>query len=89
MDFPPVPYTIVSMKLTYCDIETYVATGEVTSLEHELGNDTVEGRSRVTKALLAGAKSTEVFGGLWDSFIVKEEVDTTGLLCCGDMSALH
>jgi hypothetical protein len=32
--------------------KTHVATGEVTTLEHELGNHTVEGRALVTLALL-------------------------------------
>ena len=35
----------------------------------------------VAEALLAGAESTEVLGGLWDGLIVKKEVYTTGLLC--------
>jgi hypothetical protein len=50
---------------------TYVAAGEVTTLEHELGDDTVEGRALVVEglaraagALLSGAESAEVLSGL-------------------------
>lgn len=60
--------------------ETYVATGEVTSLKHELRNDSVERRTSVSESLLASAESTEVLGSLWDYIIVKGEVDATGLL---------
>ena len=52
--------------------------GEVTSLKHELGDDTVEAGALVPKALLAGAESAEVLGGLWDSLIKEFEVDAAG-----------
>lgn len=52
---------------------TYVATGEVTALKHELGDDTVEAGALVVEglagaagALLAGAERAEVLGGLFD-----------------------
>ncbi len=61
------------------DRDSYIATSEVTTLQHELGNDTVELRSRVAKALLSGAKSTEILGGLRNNIVVEVEVDTTGL----------
>jgi hypothetical protein len=54
---------------------SYVATGEVTTLEHELGDHTVELGASVAEALLAGAESAEVLGGLGDNIIVKSEVD--------------
>lgn len=41
-----------------------VALGEVTALDHEVLDDTVEGGTLVTKALLAGSKSSEVLGSL-------------------------
>lgn len=59
---------------------TYVATGEVTSLEHELRNNSVEGRASISETLLTSAESTEVLGGLWDYIIVKVESDSSGLL---------
>jgi hypothetical protein len=53
-------------------VSTYVATGEVTTLEHELGNDAVEAGALVVEglaglagALLAGAESAEVLGSLF------------------------
>ena len=51
---------------------TYVAAGEVTTLEHELGDDTVEGRALVVEGLaraagtlLTSAEGTEVLCGLY------------------------
>lgn len=61
--------------------KTYVATGEVTSLEHELRNDSVESRVSISESLLTSAESTEVLGSLWDYIVVESEVDTTGLFC--------
>jgi hypothetical protein len=63
--------------LSWC---TYVATGEVTSLKHELWDDTVEGRASISEALLASAESTEVLSSLWYNVVIEDEVDATGLL---------
>lgn len=54
---------------------SYVATGEVTTLKHEVGDDTVEGGALVAEALLAGAESAEVLGSLWDDVAEEVEVD--------------
>ena len=54
---------------------SYVATGEVTTLKHEVGDDTVEGGALVTEALLTGAEGAEVLGGLWDDVAEEVEVD--------------
>ena len=58
---------------------SYVATGEVTALEHELRDDAVEGGLSVAETLLASAESTEVLAGSWDNVIVEVEVDATRL----------
>lgn len=58
---------------------THVATGEVTTLEHELGDDTVEGRALVTLTLLGVAKLSEVLGGLGNLVGVELEVDAANL----------
>lgn len=80
MDFPPVP--CACQHLAFVDRESaYVATGEVTSLEHELGDHTVELGALVAKALGAGAELLEVVGGLGDNIVVEVEVDSAGLLC--------
>ena len=50
--------------------------GKVTTLEHELGDHTVEARARVAEALGLGAELTEVAGSLGDLFLVEVEVDT-------------
>lgn len=83
MDFPPVPCIIVSFYVynMFEYEEAYVATSEVTTLKHELRNDAVEGRARISETLLASAESTEVLSSLWDYIIVEVEVDATGLLC--------
>lgn len=56
-----------------------VATGEVTTLEHELRDDTVEGRTPVTEgvSLGVGAQLLEVLGGLGDDVVVEGEVNVT------------
>ncbi len=41
--------------------------GEVTTLAHELGDDTVEARALEAEALLHGAKGAEVLAGLGDA----------------------
>lgn len=45
-------------------------TGEVTTLEHKVGDDTVERRALVAKAVLAGRECAEVGGGLGDDVVV-------------------
>ena len=46
-----------------------VVIGEVTTLAHEVGDDTMEGGSLVTISLLSGAKSTEILGSLGSNVI--------------------
>lgn len=53
-----------------------IVSGKVTTLQHELGNDTVEGGAGVAKALLASAESSEVLGSLGDNVVVELERDT-------------
>lgn len=57
-----------------------VASREVTTLKHELRDDTVELAASIAKALLTGAKSTEVLSSLGDNVVEEIEVDATGLL---------
>jgi len=71
---------LVSELLTVDGLATSaVATGEVTALEHELRDDTVESRPSISEALLAGAESTEVLGSLGNDIIVEDKVDATRL----------
>jgi len=58
---------------------THVATGEVTSLEHELGDHTVERRALVALALLSVAELSEVLGSLGNNISVEVEVDAADL----------
>lgn len=55
---------------------THVVVGEVTTLEHEFWDHTVEGGAGVAEALLAGAQGSEVFSGLWNDVVVQLEGDT-------------
>ena len=54
-----------------------VTAGEVATLEHEVGDDTVEGRALVAETMLAGGELAEVTSGLWDDVVVELEGDAT------------
>ena len=61
--------------------------GKVTTLKHELGNDSVESRVLVSKTILgstilASTENTEVLGGLGDYLVEEDEVDDPFMLCC-------
>lgn len=58
---------------------TYVSTGKVTTLKHELRDDAVEFAALVAETLLTGAKSTEVLCRLRDDIIIEVEIDPTRL----------
>ncbi len=55
-------------------------------MKHELRDDSVEGRASISKALFAGAKSTEVLDSLWDYVVIEIEVDAARLLCNLDVN---
>jgi hypothetical protein len=55
--------------------------GEVTTLEHEVGDDAVKGAAGVAVALLASAESTEVLSGLGDNIGKELEVDAAERRC--------
>jgi len=57
-----------------------VATGEVTALEHEVRDDTMELGSRVSEAHLTCAEGDKVLHRLGDDIVVELEVDATALL---------
>ncbi len=52
-----------------------VVAGEVTSLEHELGDDAVEPRAGVAVPVLPSAQLAEVARGLGDDVVVQLEHD--------------
>jgi len=54
-----------------------VSTSEITTLQHEVGNDPMEHASLVTEALLAGAQGTEVFRRLGHDVRPQFHDDTT------------
>jgi len=57
-----------------------VVVGEVSSLAHESGNDTVEGRTGESKSLLSGTKSTEVLSSPGNDVGPQFHNDTSGRL---------
>lgn len=60
---------------------SYVATGEVTTLKHELRDDSVELGASVALALLSGlAELLEVLRGFGDDSVEELEIDAAGLL---------
>jgi hypothetical protein len=54
---------------------SYVTTGEVTTLKHELRDDTVEPGAGIAEALIAGAQGAEVLGGLGNDVVEEVELD--------------
>lgn len=60
---------------------TDIAASEVTTLQHELRDDSVKLAALVAKALLAGAESAEVLSSFWDYIVVEVEVDPASLGC--------
>jgi hypothetical protein len=59
----------------------YIATGKITTLEHEFRDDAVEGRALVAEAHFARTESSEVLSGLRNGLVEKNEVDAAGLVC--------
>lgn len=62
-----------------CFVHT-IAIGEVTTLDHELLDDSVKSRALVTKALFPCAQSTEVLGGLGNCLPIETNHDSAQLL---------
>lgn len=63
-----------------------VTLGEVTTLKHEVGDNTVERRALITESVLASAEFTEVLSGLGDNVVKELEDDTTlGVTVDGDV----
>ena len=57
-----------------------ITIGEVTALDHELLDDSVEGRSLVTEALLSCAQCTEVLGRPGNGLPVETNDDSAQFL---------
>jgi hypothetical protein len=62
--------------------DAYVVAGEVTALEHEVGDNAVEAGSLVAESVLASAELPEVAGGLGDNIVEEVEGDAARLLHC-------
>jgi hypothetical protein len=63
-----------------------ITLGEVTTLNHELLDDTMEGRPLISEALLAGGQSAEVLGRLGHRLAVETHNNAAqGLIAVGDV----
>lgn len=67
---------------------TYIATGEITSLKHEVGDHTMELGALVSEPFLSSAKGAEVLGRFRGDVIVEDEVDSASLFCSRKFSIL-
>ena len=66
-----------------------VTTGEVTTLQHEVGDDTVEGRALVAETVFTSGELTEVLRGPRDNIVEELEDDaTSGLVVDGDVELI-
>lgn len=63
---------------------TYIATSEITSLKHEVGDHTMELGALVSETFLASAKSAKVLYRFRADVIVQDEVDSALLFCSGE-----
>lgn len=54
--------------------------GEVTTLQHEVWDDSVEWAAGVAETFFARAESSEVLSGLWGHVVVQLESDTANWL---------
>ena len=54
-----------------------VVVSEITSLDHELRNDSVEDGSLVSESLFTSAKSSEVLSSIWNDVSVKFDDNLT------------
>lgn len=46
-----------------------VVIGKVTTLAHEVGNDTVENAAFVSETFFTGTQGSEIFGGSWHNVL--------------------
>lgn len=99
MDLPPVPCSQIQsvrvqlgtaaarVRQALDEVLTYITTGEVTALEHEVGDHTVERGALVANGaaiavLESCAELLEVVGGLGDNVVVQLEDNTAGVRGC-------
>lgn len=75
---------LVSKLLTVDGLTTStIASGEVTTLQHELRNHSVENRVGVAETLFTSAQGSEVLSGLWHNVVVQLERDSAEFLAVG------
>lgn len=84
--FVVLDFEVLILKLGSIDAlsTSAIATGEVTTLDHETGDDAVElaalvveGFASLASTLLTGGEGTEVLGGLGDGLAIETHHDAT------------
>lgn len=67
-----------NMSPLYSSTSPPLTLGEVTTLQHELGDDTMERAVLVSISVLTGGEFTEVLGSLWNNIVVELEDNAAG-----------
>jgi len=63
-----------------------IMIGEISSLTHEIRNDSVEGASLVAESLFTGAQGSEIFSRFWHDIGTKlDDNSSHRLSICGDI----
>lgn len=79
------PVTVIGRRRTRLATGT-ITLGEITALDHELLDDTVESRALVTEAVCTGSQSSEVLSGLGDSLAIETHDNAAnGLIALSDI----
>jgi len=58
---------------------TYIATSEIATLKHKLGDDTMKRRPFIPEATFASAKRAEVLDSLGDIVVIESKNNPAGL----------
>jgi hypothetical protein len=70
----------IKIYVTAISSESYISTSEITTLQHELGDDTMKLGANVALAFLLGlAELLEILRSLGDNIVEKFEVNAAGL----------
>ena len=75
-------YSVSGLTSIDTDATGAIASGEITTLAHEVRDHSVECRRLVSNAGLSSAESAEVLGSLWDNVSIKLESNAALSFAC-------